>query len=312
MRSIDPSLDTIVSRTSLVPRHVFVCGLHRSGTTLMARLLAEHPEIGGFKNTGVIEDEGQYLQSVLPIETRLGGVGRFGFDPRAHMTEASPLATGEAAARLKAEWGRYWPKDRAVLVEKTPSTLLRMRLMQVYFPGSLFVVMTRHPVASALATAKWTEGNLFALICHWLRCHQIARADTSRIEHVLWTSYEALIRQPSAVLRRITARLELAPHAGWPERFEDQNQNYFAEWRLRVGDGERAIRQIDPLAISPLRERIRGRIERLKTMIERQRGRAIVTTAQRHDALDAATAFEAEANEFGYSFSELDRYPAEN
>jgi hypothetical protein len=32
-------------------RFVFLAGLHRSGTTLLARLLAAHPEISGFSDT---------------------------------------------------------------------------------------------------------------------------------------------------------------------------------------------------------------------------------------------------------------------
>ncbi len=47
MRSIPPNR-----------RYVFVCGLHRSGTSLLARALAEHPAASGFQNTGAIEDEG--------------------------------------------------------------------------------------------------------------------------------------------------------------------------------------------------------------------------------------------------------------
>lgn len=47
-------------------------GLHRSGTTLLFRMLREHPEISGFANNPDAnewlgaEDEGQYLQSVYP------------------------------------------------------------------------------------------------------------------------------------------------------------------------------------------------------------------------------------------------------
>jgi hypothetical protein len=47
-------------------RLVFVGGLHRSGTTLLGRLIAQHPDVSGFAETGVPADEGQHLLSVYP------------------------------------------------------------------------------------------------------------------------------------------------------------------------------------------------------------------------------------------------------
>ena len=54
------------------------------------------------RGTGVVEDEGRYLQDVYPTEGESGGPGRFGFDPRVHLTETSALLTPENMAKLRA------------------------------------------------------------------------------------------------------------------------------------------------------------------------------------------------------------------
>jgi hypothetical protein len=49
-------------------KYVFVGGPQRSGTSNVARL----ENCTGFKNTGVLEDEGQYLQDVYPTDCAYG------------------------------------------------------------------------------------------------------------------------------------------------------------------------------------------------------------------------------------------------
>jgi hypothetical protein len=291
-------------------RHAFVCGLHRSGTTLIARALGRHPMVSGFKDTGVIEDEGQFLQSVLALETSFGGVGRFGFDPRAHMTEASPLNTAESAARLLSEWGRYWERDKPVLIEKTPSNLLRMRLLQALVPSSHFIIVTRHPVAASLATLKWTEGNLFSLLSHWVHCHRIARDDAIGVKRALWVSYEAFIQDPECQLARIAEFLDLQPFPGWAPPVTDETEKYFALWRMRYcGDLDRMIEQLPP-------ERKRSLLTRLRERIARDAHERSLPFHRRrenrrdfYDALDAIALFEPEIAAFGYSFVDLTRAP---
>ena len=85
-------------------RLVFVGGLHRSGTTPLARCLAAHRQISGFANTGAEEDEGQHLQTVYPPARAHGGPGRFALSAAAHLTETSPLLTPEAATILLQQW----------------------------------------------------------------------------------------------------------------------------------------------------------------------------------------------------------------
>lgn len=293
-------------------RYGFICGLHRSGTTLIARALAQHPMVSGFKNTGVIEDEGQFLQSVLPLEIAFGGVGRFGFDPHAHMTESSTLNTPEASSRLLSEWERYWDRSRPVLIEKTPSNLLRTRLLQALVPPSHFIIVTRHPIAACLATVKWTEGNVFSLISHWVHCYGLAREDAKSLRRVLWVSYEGFVADPAGQLARMGEFLQLSAQPGWTARVANENEKYFALWRTRyMGDSDRAIEQLPPERERSLLARLREKIARDAHDRELPLHRRRNNRRNFYDALDAAALFEPAVGEFGYSFSDLARFPAD-
>ena len=138
-------------------RLVFVGGLHRSGTTPLARCLADHPQISGLSGTGVEEDEGQHLQSVYPPARAHGGPGRFALSAAAHLTETSPLLTPEVGPRLLEQWSPHWDLSRPVLVEKSPPNLLMTRFLQGAFPDARFVMVVRHPAIVSLSTRKWAR-----------------------------------------------------------------------------------------------------------------------------------------------------------
>ena len=154
-------------------RFVLMGGPHRGGTTLLWRLLAEHPLVSAFaENADTDYGEGAFLQTVLPrygvgeegmrqaFPSQKGlatGLGRFAFAPEAHLTEASRLNSNHSRVRLLSEWGYHWNLSRPVLIEKTPTNILTSRLLQALLaPASpSFVFISRHPLAVSLAHQRF-------------------------------------------------------------------------------------------------------------------------------------------------------------
>jgi hypothetical protein len=178
-------------------KYVFVCGLQRSGTSVLARNIGRLENCTSFKNTGVLEDEGQYLQDVYLSDHKLGGAGRFGFNPRAHLTEGSELLTPENVARLRSSWHSHWDKDKSICLEKTPANLIMTRFLQAAFPNAYFIVIWRHPVAVSMATQKWSLSSLKTLFEHWLRCHDLFEQDRPYLSQVYDLTYEDYVEDPA-------------------------------------------------------------------------------------------------------------------
>jgi len=285
-------------------RPLFIGGLHRSGTSALAKAIAAHPAASGMLGTGANEDEGQFLQTILPLDTVHGGPARFAFDPAAHLTETSALGTEENAGLIFESWAKWWDLGKPLLVEKSPANLLRMRLLQRLFPHARFLMIVRHPIAVALATDKWVQTSLFSRIYHWVVAHEIAFADRRVVEHTLFVAYEDLAADPVAGMDRIWRFLDLPP--GPKPQFEDFNPPYFAAWRAIIGsDASRAIRPHPrPPAIRPL-EPLRRSIKQMLDIDTYRRGR----DGPRLDALDAIAAFEPRVRNLGYSLIDFTQRP---
>lgn len=74
-------------------KYIFICGLHRSGTSTLTKIIGTSNLVSIHTNTNVPKNEGQHIQSVYDSAGKHGGPGKFAFEKKYHYTEKSHLLT---------------------------------------------------------------------------------------------------------------------------------------------------------------------------------------------------------------------------
>jgi hypothetical protein len=280
---------------------VFIGGLQRSGTTLLSRLLAAHPDAAGLVGTGSKEDEGQFVQDVYlddhtmgrPDGGRSGRVNHWAYHPRAHLTELDAREIPRAAHRLLSSWAPFWSDpDAKVLVEKSPSNMTRTRFLQELFPGARFLVVTRHPVTQALASRKWADRrariglNFGQLVDHWLTAMETFDKDRQFIKQITVIRYEDLLEHPLPILNALFEFLGLKSWEIDTSIITDTDQRYRKYWR-QMTSGSLSLEPLAPTAQGRAAERIVGHL------------------VGRRTGAQLRTHYETRIARFGYSFADF-------
>ena len=212
-------------------RFIFVAGMHRTGTTLLARIIGSHPQVAAISDSPAPENEGCYLQGAIPHTALHGRPGHYATAPEEHYTEASAYNTLETKERLLADWRPWFASEKPWWIEKSPVNLTRMRLYQQLFPLSQFIVILRHPQVMAAALAKWVDTDPQELVRYALDAYDLMAIDLAYLHSVLVIRYEDLVANADGIRRSSFAFLSL----------DDQPTG------LEIMDGNRRYRVSDEL-----------------------------------------------------------------
>ena len=223
------------------PRYLFVGGLHRSGTSLLTRLIASHGSVASIQNAPVPENEGCYLQGAIPHTAQHGRPMHFATDPDHHLIEGHRLDRLETRLRLEHDWDRWFDPDRPWRLETSPVNLTRTRLYQQLLPLSQFVLIVRHPEAVAAAVAKWVDRPFHDLVDHWLDAHAQFERDLPYLHAVMTIRYEDLVTAPASVMGGVFAFMSLPQHQ-IADDLQDGNRDYPISNRMTSVQADRAER----------------------------------------------------------------------
>lgn len=207
-------------------RYVFVGGLHRSGTSLLARLIGAHPKVSAITEAPVPENEGCYLTGAIPHTARHGIPGHFATDPAQHHVEGGPFDRLDTRERIEADWAPWFDPSAQWRVEKSPVNLTRTRLLQSLFPLAQFVIVVRDPRYVAAAMRKWSDAGDEALMRHWCEAHAIALEDFAYLHHAMFVRYEDLVSRPESQMAGVWAFLDLEPHYDSMAAIREGNADY--------------------------------------------------------------------------------------
>ncbi|MEO5883064.1 MAG: sulfotransferase, partial [Caldimonas sp.] len=182
-------------------RRIFICGMFRSGSTLVEQILASHPRVTA----------GGELEFLPAIAERH-------FAPSLATWPALDAAARQQlrSAYARAVASRY--PDAAVVTDKRPDNFLHIGLIKALFPAARIVHTRRDPLDNCLSvhflhlsqTMPWALDLLD--IAHWLRQHDRLMAHW----HSLWgrgiheLNYDRLVAEPRPVIEALLA------HCGLP------------------------------------------------------------------------------------------------
>ncbi|MFQ6552591.1 sulfotransferase family protein [Aestuariibius insulae] len=242
-------------------RYVFVGGLHRSGTSLVARLIGSLPNVGAITNAPVPENEGVYLQGAIPHTARHGRPDHFATDPDQHHIEGSRYDTLEVRTRIEADWSPWFPNKAAWRVEKSPVNLMRMRLYQQLWPMAQFVIVVRHPAFWIRAIGKWSDRHPEELADYWAGAYGLALADREALHSSLILRYEDVVADPQKVLDALGCFLDLGDVPRVCEHVRDGNADYSPETGAISAPGVAAV--MDRLGYTSLTDLAQMKVPRV-------------------------------------------------
>jgi len=195
--------------TSSNPSPIFICGLPRSGTSLVEQILASHPLVQGAGETNAVE------ASLSSHADNLGLTLENPASATAFMDNPPPSLTGDVHAAL--EQRLIGAIETSYICEKSPFNTLYLGPILQAQPDVKIVICERDARDNGLSIyfTDFSNARPFATDMRWIG--QLMSAHQTLTNHwrdvlanrVVFVRYEDLIAQPEGGIKRLLASLNL-------------------------------------------------------------------------------------------------------
>jgi hypothetical protein len=213
---------------------LFVVGVPRSGTTILAAMLTAHSQTVGGPET-------HFFPRLLKLRSDFGEVGGASF-PLANLIRRL-LRTLQPQAVRAAFWREACNAgvgiDRIYFVENTPAHLEYLPVIKALFPNARFVVIVRDPraVFASLQGMPWSTTDVPRFCARWKHYYKLAWAQKGGADYVV--SYETLINDPAHAVGRLQCGVGLEPEPVWEWYRESSSALYSVReepWKQGVSE----------------------------------------------------------------------------
>lgn len=184
---------------------VFIVGCYNSGTTLLHRVLEQHPMIGAMPN------EGQFFNTVLPSGADFNLRRLWAIKPELFYLDENSKGIINVN-KLKRQWAwMYNDVHKPLLVEKTILNAARTRWLQKNFKNAYFICLFRNGYAVAEGIHRKEKHPIEQCIQQWTVSNEILLRDMEHLKNKMMLRYEDFTAEPAKYLESIAAFLNIDP-----------------------------------------------------------------------------------------------------
>lgn len=179
---------------------IFIVGMHRSGTTLLERMLAGHPDVGDAGETRAFD-----AQMELAIDRSLPN----GLDAMA--VKALAGADFDGIARAYARHAPWLSRGKPFFTEKLPMNFWNVGMIARAMPQARFIHLVRDPMDTCFSNLRTlfagvaTYSYVQEELASFFRAYRAMMAHWSEVlpDRVLDVRYDDLVAEPETTLQRV-------------------------------------------------------------------------------------------------------------